>query len=168
MNKKAKTINLQGQDYAKVAERIRIFREESPRGSIITFPTIDENGQILVRAEVLKDKADQHSASATAHALGTNTGQKALEKVESIAVGRALAMLGYLASGEIASGEEMMEFLGYQQEKLEVFAEELQSISTIEELKSYYEKNKGKGSEFDRLVVERKKQLINIPKNENQ
>ena len=44
------------------------------------------------------------------HALGKVGGEKAFEKLETIAVGRALAFAGYLASGEIASFEEMQEF----------------------------------------------------------
>ena len=36
--------------------------------------------------------------------------QKAVEKCETVAVGRALAFAGYLATGEIATAEEMADF----------------------------------------------------------
>jgi hypothetical protein len=45
--------------------------------------------------------------------MGKVSGEKALEKLESIAVGRALAFAGYLASGEIATAEEMERFASF-------------------------------------------------------
>lgn len=45
--------------------------------------------------------------------------EKGFEKNESIAVGRALAMLGYAGSGEIASSEEMEEFEDWKLQKTE-------------------------------------------------
>lgn len=137
-NMKAKTISLQGQDYAKVSERIRLFREDCPQGSIQTEPTFTEDGQILFKTIVIKDLSNPSSANATGHAIGKNTGQKALEKIESISVGRALAMLGYLASGEIASGEEMEEFLEYQKEKKDDAIQSLNSAKNKGELKDIF------------------------------
>ena len=160
--KKAETISLQGKDYAKVAERIRVFREECPRGSITTEPKMD--GQmVLFKATVVKDRSRDTSAVATGHAIGENKGQKAFEKIESIAVGRALAMLGYLASGEIASGEEMEEFISYkeerQQEDLLEFQAQVAEIETIEELREFYKKTKGKGKEHDAIIMNKSKLL---------
>lgn len=136
--KKAETISLQGQEYAKVAERIRLFREESPRGDITTDVDIKDDGSAIFKARVTKDRSDVTSASATGHAFGTTKGKKEFEKLESIAVGRALAMLGYLASGEIASGEEMEDFLKYQDEKKENMilesTEKINKATTLKEL----------------------------------
>jgi len=114
-----KTITLQGKDYAQVVERVKEFRKDNPRGKIETTPNIQEDGQVLFKAYILKDKSDENSAEATGHALGDNKGAKAFEKLETIAVGRALAMLGYASDGEIASGEEMEEYLKYQEDKKE-------------------------------------------------
>jgi hypothetical protein len=134
---KAKTISLQGKDYAQVAERIKLFRSDCPNGLIETTPTIDGD-KIMFKARVLKDKSRPESAEATAHAIGQDKGAKAFEKLESIAVGRALAMLGYLASGEIASSDEMEEFLDYKVNKLEEAEIALKECENLDELKRVF------------------------------
>lgn len=117
--KKTKTTKIGGgADYAKVSERIKEFRSDCPNGLIETTPTITENN-IIFKCRILKDKSDPASAEAIGHSMGTLTGQKAFEKLESISVGRALAMLGYCADGEIATSEEMEEFNEYQKGKKE-------------------------------------------------
>ena len=67
---------------------------------------------------------------------------KDFEKLESIALGRALANLGYLASGEIASTEEMEEFQKFQaaqkQEALDAAIASMQTAKTLDELKRLY------------------------------
>ena len=138
MNKKAETIKIGGgADYAKVSERIKLFREDCPNGLIETEPKV-EGVNIMFKARILKDKSKPESAEATGHAVGENKGQKAFEKLESIAVGRALAMLGYMASGEIASSEEMEEFNEYlENKKLEAISS-LRDCKTIDELKECY------------------------------
>ena len=135
-----KTIKLQGKDYAQVKDRLQEFRTANPNGLIETTPTIQPDGQILFKARILKDKADANSAEATGHALGANTGTKAFEKLETIAVGRALGLLGYAADGEIATSDEMEEFEAYKKQKLEelLFSsqEKLESCTSLEELKT--------------------------------
>jgi hypothetical protein len=133
-----KTMDLKGNDYAKVAERIRVFREDCPNGLIETKPALQEDGQILFTARILKDKANKNSGEGTGHSLGKNTGLKAFEKLETIAVGRALAMLGYMASGEIASNEEMEEFHAYREEKIHEAVKDMGSKESLEELKEYF------------------------------
>ena len=100
-----------GADYAKVSERLKAFRSENPRASIVTIPIPQEGGMMMFKAHIVKDKSDEFSADATGHALQTKTGLKDFEKLETIAVGRALALLGYASDGEIASSDEMEEFL---------------------------------------------------------
>lgn len=154
--KKTKTIQLQGKDYAQVKDRLREFRSANPNGLIETIPTIQPDGQILFKARVLTNKADESSAEATGHAMGSNNGSKAFEKLETIAVGRALALLGYGSDGEIASSEEMEEFEEYKKNKLVELLfesqEKLQSCSTIKEL----------GEVWASLPVEAKNQLVQI------
>jgi hypothetical protein len=137
-----KTINLQGKEYAQVVERIKEFRKDCPNGLIETFPTIQEDGQVMFKAKVLKNKADSNSAEATGHSLGMNKGIKAFEKLETIAVGRALAMLGYASDGEIATGEEMEEFISFQEEKKDKhrneITEKLLECKTLENLKEVW------------------------------
>lgn len=135
---KVKTINLKGNEYARVPERIRAFREDCPNGNITTEPTIKDDGQVLFKAEVVKDQGKPESAKATGHALGEANGDKAFEKLETIAVGRALAMLGYLASGEVASAEEMQDFYEYRESQIELAIDMLKAAKTIDELKEAF------------------------------
>lgn len=139
MAKKTKTIKISGNiDYSKVTQRILEFRQANPRGDIQTVPTLlVEDGQVMFKATVIKDKSDENSASATGHSLGLNKGVKAFEKLETIAVGRALAMLGYASDGEIASAEEMEEFEAYQQNKKAEFDAYIkETLDSIDETKT--------------------------------
>lgn len=137
-----KTIKLQGKDYAQVKDRLHEFRTANPNGLIETTPTIQPDGQIIFKARIVKDKGDTTSAEATGHAIGKNEGTKAFEKLETIAVGRALALLGYASSGEIASSEEMEEYEEYKKNKWEetLFAaqEAIESCFSLEELKTVW------------------------------
>ena len=151
--KKAKTINLKGKDYATVPERLRLFREDCPYGLVETEPTITGK-TVMFKVRVLKDKSNENSAEATGHAIGEMKGDKAFEKLETVALGRALANLGYLASGEIASFEEMEDF--YEQ-KLVKAMETISNINTLEELKAFYFDNKGQG--YETLITDRKNEL---------
>ena len=135
---KIPTINLQGKDYATVAERLRQFREDCPRGLITTEPTVMDDGQIMFKTRIVKDKAKDDSAEATGHALGKQDSAKAFEKLESISVGRALALLGYAASGQIASSEEMQDYLDYKDHQVEDAIVKLDQASTMEELKEVF------------------------------
>lgn len=135
---KAKTMDLKGNEYAKVPERIRLFRQENPNGLIETKPTIMDDGAIMFSARVLKDKSKPESAEGTGHALGNRKDDKAFEKLETVAVGRALAMLGYLASGEVASSEEMEDFLAYRQEKIDEIVGTIKNFESLNDLKKYF------------------------------
>jgi len=143
--RKTETMKLGSADYSKVKTRIKEFRQDCPNGDIVTEPTITDT-HIIFKAYILKDKANPTSASATGHSMGEIGGEKKKEKVfekqESIAVGRALALLGYGADGEIASSEEMEAFLEHKQEQLaEAVMEVTEAIgncATLEELQSYW------------------------------
>lgn len=136
---KAKTMQLSGGEYAKVADRLKAFREACPNGSILTDFQLLEGGGIVFTATVIKDKADPNSAEATGHAMGDKSEKvKIFEKLESVAVGRALANLGYLASGEIASSEEMEELYAYQQHKIDEAVGQLMDCETLEDLKRVF------------------------------
>lgn len=141
-DKKAKTMDLKGNEYAKVPERLKLFREDCPKGSITTEPMFQPDGTLVFKATIVKDKTDAGSAEATGHALGDTTKEKSFEKLETIAIGRALAVLGYLASGEIASSEEMTEFMEYQhQQREQAINETLENIyasQTLDELKKVF------------------------------
>lgn len=141
-------------EYARVPERLKLFRSDCPRGSIETVPTFQEDGGVMFMATVVKDQKDPDSARATGHSLGGKKGVKNFEKLETVAVGRALAMLGYLASGEIASTEEMDEFNAFRDEQhalaIQSAIEAMDSARTVEELKlAFMESN----LMFDEAVI---------------
>lgn len=116
---KLATIDLKGNEYATVPTRLKAFREANPRASIATQPKISEDGSIMFTAKIVQDKGKDDSPEATGHSFGKNTGAKAFEKQETIAVGRALALLGYLNNGMVASTEEMEDFESFKAEKYE-------------------------------------------------
>ncbi len=143
MNERVATIDLQGKQYAQVKDRVKEFRTDNPNGLIETLPTIQPDGSILFKTRILKDKADQNSAEATGHSLGKVGGKaKDFEKLETISVGRALALLGYAADGEIASSEEMEEFQEYKQQQFEEGVMEavelLTAAKSLDELKEIW------------------------------
>lgn len=156
-----KTINLQGKEYAQVKDRMLEFRTNNPSGLIETTPTITGN-IIVFKARILKDKSDINSAEATGHAMGENKGAKAFEKIETIAVGRALALLGYGADGSIASSEEMEEFLqSKQSKKVEELMKQVDGITDVKVLREFYVANKGNGKELDNYILTKSNFLKN-------
>lgn len=174
MNKKVDTIDLKGKAYAQVKDRLKEFRNDNPFGLIETTPEITETS-LIFKARILKDKSNPSSGEAIGHSFKelkkAGEAEKVFEKQETIAVGRALAFLGYAADGEIASGEEMEEFVEYQNEKkLEAIMEVTERIgncATLDELKEYYGSLSG---EMKRLVLDAKdgkKKQLTENQNEN-
>lgn len=125
-------------EHAKVIDRVLEFRKDNPRGVIESTPTID--GKMLIfKTHVVKDKSDRFSAESTGHAYAELDGtDKQFEKLETISVGRALALLGYAASGEVASFEEMEEYNNYRDAKIEEIVTKIHSCKTIDELRTYF------------------------------
>jgi hypothetical protein len=136
--KKLNTIDLKGKAYATVPTRIKEFRETCPNGLIESKPEFLADGQVMFTARILKDKANPSSGESSGHAIGKLTGDKAFEKLETIAVGRALALLGFMASGEIASSEEMEEFNSYQSSKKEDAISLIKKAKKVDELKNTF------------------------------
>lgn len=138
---KLATINYQGKDYATVPVRLKEFRETNPRAEIDTTPTYNEDGSVTFKARIVADRSDESSAVATGNARYSAEEikkTKAFEKLETIAVGRALANLGFLNNGEIATTEEMEEFNQYKQSKAEDAIETIKSSKTLDELRHFY------------------------------
>jgi len=165
--KKTATIDLKGKAYAQVKDRIKEFRADNPNGDIITTPTITDTA-IVFKAYILKDKANPASASATGHSMAKvseKNVEKQFEKQETIAVGRALALLGYASDGEIASSEEMEEFQEYQQEKqAEVIMEVTEAIGncqSLDELKTLWSSLSGEMKALVKTAQEAKKLQLN-------
>jgi hypothetical protein len=165
MTKKIKTIDLKGKDYAQVSERIKEFRQDCPNGLIETKPEQQTDGSIIFSARILKDKANPNSGEGTGHSMGKIKDDKNFEKLETIAIGRALAILGYMASGEVASSEEMEEFLSEKENKrlarITELKAEVDKITKVEDLREFYKNNKGLGVEFDNYVTAKANELKN-------
>lgn len=166
MTKKLTTIDLKGKAYATVATRIKEFREVCPKGLIETKPTILPDGRTMFSARILKDKSDETSAEGTGHSIGV-VGKEAkdFEKLETIAIGRALANIGFMASGDVASFEEMEEFMSdketKRQMKIQEIIEQVDAITDLPTLREFYKNNKGWGVEVDQYITEKSKQLKN-------
>lgn len=129
MNKRITTVKISGGDYAKVSARLAEFRKDNPRAKITTRPEPQPDGGMIFYAEIIKDSAKK-SAEATGTAYypaSKMKSDKAFEKLETISVGRALSLLGYLNNGEIASSEEMEEFENFKETQVKNQAEELLS-----------------------------------------
>jgi hypothetical protein len=111
------SIKFGDKDYALVPDRLKKFREENPRASIETEHELQVDGSITFKATIVKDLADPASARATGTARYTEIElkkPKAFEKLETVSCGRALANLGYLNDGQIATTEEMEEWEAQQ------------------------------------------------------
>ena len=123
------SIKFGDKDYALVPDRLKIFRQENPRGDVDTNPTYNADGSITFKAVITKDRADANSAKASGTARYTErelAKPKQFEKLETISVGRALANLGYLNDGQIATSEEMEDFEEYK------LGQALEAIATAE------------------------------------
>lgn len=112
MLKKSKTINL-GQggkiiEYAKVSARVGEFHKLYKFASITTAFEFKE-GWAIFKATVIPDSSKPERCF-TGTSMGKAGAIKAFEKLETIAVGRALAFAGLLSDGEIASNEEMVSY----------------------------------------------------------
>lgn len=136
---KVETIQYQGKNYATVPARLKEFREKHPRASIQTQHTFLEDGSLVFKAKIVQDQADEYSANATgtAHYTAKEIEKpKSFEKLETISIGRALAVLGYLNNGEVATSEEMAEFEQYKEDKLETAIETIKKATKRDEFQA--------------------------------
>ena len=136
--KKLETINLKGNLYAKVAARIKLFREDTVRGDISTEQIFNPDGTMTFKTTIIADRSDEHSKRSTGHATKKIVGEKDSEKLETISTGRALANLGYLASGDVASFEEMEDFYKFKDDKKQEVIKKLQACKNVDELKKVF------------------------------
>ena len=98
-------------DYALVADRITLFYERYPAGRIVTELHSRTDREITFRALVYRGPADVQPAATGWASEREGDGEinrvACLENTETSAVGRALANLGFTASGRRPSREEM-------------------------------------------------------------
>jgi hypothetical protein len=97
--------------YAPVAERISLFYEAFPRGRIITELVSRTERDVVFRAVVYRQTEDREPAATGWAAEREGDGEvnavACLENTETSAIGRALANLGFTATRERPSAEEM-------------------------------------------------------------
>jgi len=97
------------EDYTPVHERVEEFREDYPKGKILTDIYKWEQGLGVFRARI-EDEEGNTLSQATGHATeeaDSFVGSKYYEKGETVAVGRALAFAGYGIQEGLASKEEV-------------------------------------------------------------
>jgi hypothetical protein len=177
-DRKAQTMQLSGNDYAKVAERLKLFRSDHPKSKIETDHSYLDDKSVEFKAWIWKDKteyielvkggvSDREILRSTADADGDAKGevgvkQKDFEKLQTIALGRALAMMGYLASGEIASSEEMEEFEKFREqqnaEQRAAVVEQIQATTNNLELNKVLAANSSLLKHQDIVAAAREKQ----------
>jgi hypothetical protein len=106
--KKLPTMKLKGKDYVAVKDRVLFFNEEYSNGSITTEMQSMEGG-VCVKAIVYPDISNKERYF-TGRSFGKLQNEKALEKLETVAVGRALAFMGIGVVESIASADEIKEY----------------------------------------------------------
>lgn len=104
-------------DYEPVEDRIRAFYADHPEGRICTDMLHLDGDSVTFRASVYRDLDPEPHPAATGHAHGLLTKPKAVEFIETVSIGRALANLNYAKQGARSSAEEMQAF---EDAKLEV------------------------------------------------
>ncbi len=102
---------LAGGEYAPVADRITLFYERFPEGRIITELVARDEREVTFRAAVYRSPSDREPAATGWAAEREGDGDintvACLENTETSAIGRALANLGFTASAQRPSAEEM-------------------------------------------------------------
>jgi hypothetical protein len=100
-----------GPEYAPVADRLALFYERFPTGRIITHLTMHNEREIMFRATVYRDERSRWPAATGWASERIGDGDintvACLENTETSAIGRALANLGFTASTNRPSLEEM-------------------------------------------------------------
>ncbi len=108
---KTTRINMKGRtiDYPLVKDRVQYFLEEYPNGYIDTdVKFFEEKSIALCKAVVMFHKKEASlSQRFTGHAMGPVNAEKSLEKLETVAVGRALAFAGIGIIESISSADEI-------------------------------------------------------------
>ena len=106
--KQLRTVLLKNKPYVQVQERVIFFNEEYPNGKIETKPTF--NDKTVSFCAVITPDVKEPERKFTGHSFGILGQEKALEKLETVAVGRALAFMGIGIVEGIASADEMQKF----------------------------------------------------------
>ena len=118
-NSLCKGVDVKGNTYIEVNQRIKAFRSICPGGSITTEMLSNENGVCVFRATVC-DENMQILGTGTAYEKETSSfinKTSYIENCETSAVGRALGMCGFGIDTSIASAEEVQNAIKNQGEQ---------------------------------------------------
>jgi hypothetical protein len=114
-------------DYVDVAERIRLFYERYPEGSIQTEMVRLEGDLVVFRATVYRDREDPYPTTGWAYereGVGVVNKTSFIENCETSAVGRALSNLNFPRSREAQERTMRGPATAEQIEELRVLAAE--------------------------------------------
>lgn len=107
-NKTIVPVEIKGKKYAEVNQRIMAFRSVFPEGFIRTEIVSNEDGFVVIRAEVGNDGKVLGTGTAFEEQSANYINKTSyIENCETSAVGRALGMAGFGTDMAIASAEEM-------------------------------------------------------------
>jgi hypothetical protein len=99
-------------NYAPVADRIRLFYARFPAGRIVTELVSRRDGETVFKAVIYRDAAESNPAATGWAAEREGDGDintvACVENTETSAIGRVLANLGFTASLRRPSREEMV------------------------------------------------------------
>lgn len=136
-------------DYETVETRLEKYWAKYPNGRLHTEMQLCEGGEYIFVAELFRDITDQHpfSTGFAQERVGVGMVNKtsALENCETSAIGRALANGGFASTaGKRPSREEMQKVQRLTEqapEEAKKLAEEIPALQTLEELRSFWERN---------------------------
>ena len=101
------TVTVQcGVDYATVESRVRAFCSEHQNGQILTemVKCEDDTGEVIFKAMAVVGQVIKGTGHAMEVRGSSNINKTShVECAETSAIGRALAMMGYMSKGQIAS-----------------------------------------------------------------
>ena len=100
--------NLEDADYSKISSRVKAFSSTYETAQILTEIVKDELGHIIFKAHAVVDGTIRGTGHAHQVEGSNNTNNSShYEVCETIAVGRALAFIGYSEADSLASYEEI-------------------------------------------------------------
>jgi hypothetical protein len=100
--------NLKDADYSKISSRVKAFSSTYETAQILTEIVKDESGHVIFKAHAVVDGMIRGTGHAHEVEGSNNTNNSShYEVCETIAVGRALAFIGYSEADSLASYEEI-------------------------------------------------------------
>ena len=92
-------------NYEKVEDRIADFYRDHPQGRITTDVLHLDGDSVTFRASVFRELDPEPHPAATGHAHGLLIKPKAVEFIETVSIGRALANLNYAKTARMSAEE---------------------------------------------------------------